>query len=104
MPTTSYEDEPRILNADGLPDMKLFCEHHVEPINKEADHLVISALSRSVGVDLQIAYLDLSGKEEPSGLVKVDFHHFPAGTVDPPHAPPQITLLYKPGHYDILRR
>jgi ubiquitin thioesterase protein OTUB1 len=90
------------LNADGLPDMKLFCEHHVEPINKEADHLVITALARAVGADLQVAYLDLSGKEEPSGLVPVDFHSFSTTTPDALNPAPRLTLLYRPGHYDIL--
>jgi ubiquitin thioesterase protein OTUB1 len=83
--------------------MKRFCERHVEPINKEADHLIIAALASLVAVDLQVAYLDLSGSKDPSGLIKVDFHNFGTTTTGSPSDPvPRLSLLYRPGHYDIL--
>lgn len=68
----------------------------VEAFGTEGDHLMIQALSRAANVSMNILYLDRSAGDEPT------VHH-----VDPaPTAGSSLTisLLYRPGHYDVLRR
>ena len=62
----------------------------VEPMGKESDHIHISALTAATGISIQVEYLDRGSDDSIIG------HVFPEGTT------PQIYLLYKPGHYDIL--
>lgn len=62
----------------------------VEPMGKESDHIHIIALTSSLGVGVCIEYMDRGEGD------KVTSHHFPDGS------PPVLSLLYKPGHYDIL--
>jgi len=73
-----------------------FCEHNVEAINREADHVQVTALARALKVNIKVAYLDGRGNSE-----KVDFVEFhnneDTGTTD-------VVLLYRPGHYDILEK
>ena len=74
-------------------------------MGEESDHIHIVALSDALGVPLRVMYLDGS----PAGFDgAVDAE---AGTV--PHhdfvpegcsKEPLFTLLYRPGHYDILVR
>jgi len=73
-----------------------FCESVVEVLGKEADHVQLNALSQALKVNLKIAYLD---GRSPDGRVDfVTFDH----AVDEHEAP--LTLIYRPGHYDILDR
>ncbi|GAA5911351.1 OTU family ubiquitin thioesterase [Sporobolomyces salmoneus] len=109
----ALEDDPRFLTEGGAPTMENFCQFHVEPVNREADHLQIVALSRALGAPLRIAYLDQSGlsgvggggegAEEGGGQVNfIEFEEERAkedGIVSVEGA-----LLYRPGHYDILYR
>jgi len=102
------------INGEAL-DLRTFCEREVEPTGKEADHPQILALSRSLQVSIDVAYVDggigvssdssssSSGVNDQAG--RVNFVHFETddadgrrGTHDP------ITLLFRPGHYDILER
>jgi len=90
--------------------VRQFCENQVEATGREADHPQIQALSRSLKVAVDVAYVDGSMNEflttsdsERGDPGKVDFVHFDHeesrgnGTVP-------ITLLYRPGHYDILEK
>jgi ubiquitin thioesterase protein OTUB1 len=88
--------------------MTNFCQYHVEPVNREADHLQIVALTRALSTPLRIAYLDqsgLSGVGMGSEEGQVNFFEFEEekakedGIVSVEGA-----LLYRPGHYDILSR
>ncbi|CAI9093086.1 OLC1v1028501C1 [Oldenlandia corymbosa var. corymbosa] len=85
-----------------------FCKTAVEPMGEESDHVHITALSDALGVPIRVVYLDRSSCD--NGSVSVNHHDFaPAGN-DQPSAQngsleaisPFITLLYRPGHYDIL--
>lgn len=80
-------------------------------MGEESDHVHITALSDALGVPIRVVYLDRSSCD--SGGVSVNHHDFiPAFGGDVPNAPPGdsseiiikpfITLLYRPGHYDIL--
>lgn len=57
---------------------------------KESDHIHIIALTSYLGVGVRVVYLDRGENQ------KVNHHDFPEGM------PPQIALLYRPGHYDVL--
>lgn len=76
-------------------------------MGEESDHVHITALSDALGVPIRVVYLDRSSCD--TGGVSVNHHDFiPSG--DLPKAAsgsteaisPFITLLYRPGHYDIL--
>ncbi|KAK0236806.1 cysteine proteinase [Armillaria nabsnona] len=75
-------------------EVREFCEHFVEAVNKEADHVQMTALSRALQLNVNVAYLD--GRNS-NGLVDfVEFRSAPDANETP------LTLLYRPGHYDIL--
>jgi len=75
-------------------DMRRFCENFVEAVDREADHVQITALARALRVNVSVAYLD---GHAPDG--RVDFVDFANAPGEPP-----LVLLYRPGHYDILNR
>ncbi|KDQ16564.1 hypothetical protein BOTBODRAFT_54008 [Botryobasidium botryosum FD-172 SS1] len=92
--------EPFLFNPDtgDMVDIKRFCEGWVEAVGREADHPQILALSRALKLPIHIAYLDRSGGD--SGTGKVDLVEF--DSVEGETSPILVTLLYRPGHYDIL--
>ncbi|GJN15600.1 hypothetical protein PR202_gb02526 [Eleusine coracana subsp. coracana] len=87
-----------------------FCKVSVEPMGEESDHVHIIALSDALGVPIRVMYLDRSSCD--SGNLSVNHHDFiPAANSSEGDAAmsstnaaekPYITLLYRPGHYDIL--
>ncbi|CAL5013784.1 unnamed protein product [Urochloa decumbens] len=87
-----------------------FCKVSVEPMGEESDHVHIIALSDALGVPIRVMYLDRSSCD--TGNLSVNHHDFipsanasegdAAMTSTPAAEKPYITLLYRPGHYDIL--
>ncbi|KAJ7004536.1 OVARIAN TUMOR DOMAIN-containing deubiquitinating enzyme 1 [Populus alba] len=85
-----------------------FCKSSVEPMGEESDHVHITALSDALGVPIRVVYLDRSSCD--AGGVSVNHHDFVPAPRNLPSATgagsesinPFITLLYRPGHYDIL--
>jgi ubiquitin thioesterase protein OTUB1 len=87
-----------------------FCKASVDPMGEESDHVHIIALSDALGVPIRVMYLDRSSCD--TGNLSVNHHDFipsanssegdAAMTSAPAAAKPYITLLYRPGHYDIL--
>uniref|UniRef100_A0A8C5R3H6 Ubiquitin thioesterase n=1 Tax=Leptobrachium leishanense TaxID=445787 RepID=A0A8C5R3H6_9ANUR len=75
---------------EGGRSVKEFCQQEVEPMCKESDHIHIIALSQALNVSIQVEYMD---RGEGDSTVT---HVFPEGSS------PQVFLLYRPGHYDIL--
>ncbi|CAI5525688.1 unnamed protein product [Closterium sp. Naga37s-1] len=72
---------------------KLFCHKAVEPMGEESDHVHVTAITDALAVPIRIVYLDRSAGQ-------ANFHEFlPEESVQ---ATPAMTLLYRPGHYDIL--
>lgn len=77
-------------------------------MGEESDHVHITALSDALGVPIRVVYLDRSSCD--AGGTSVNHHDFvPTSEALPNTAPggseaskPYITLLYRPGHYDIL--
>lgn len=87
------EYEPFIWEA-GL-DMIGYCQRHVECLGVESDQIHAIALGKALEVDLEIAYLD--GSPGPLSCLS-----FPAREAR--EAPLRLSLLYRPGHYDLLYR
>lgn len=71
-------------------DVPTFCQREVEPVGKECGMVQVLALAESLGVKVEIEYLD--GRDS-----KTTRHSF-----GPENAKTTLTLLYRPGHYDIL--
>ncbi|GAA6037741.1 hypothetical protein JCM8097_002318 [Rhodosporidiobolus ruineniae] len=106
----ALEDDPRFIN-EGMPEMKTFCERHVEAVSHEADHLPIVALTRALQVPVRIAYLDQSGLGATGGAfgaggeeLEVNFVEFEEEALRRGETGVEGALLYRPGHYDILSR
>ncbi|KAK3278428.1 hypothetical protein CYMTET_13632, partial [Cymbomonas tetramitiformis] len=87
----------------GLSDMDLdtFCRCNVEPLGEEADHIHITALTDALNVAIRVVYLDGSAMAALGGATSDVNHHdfIPESLGD---VVPNIVLLYRPGHYDIL--
>ncbi|CAL1383549.1 unnamed protein product [Linum trigynum] len=97
--------EPFILGLTNAT-VEQFCKSSVEPMGEESDHVHITALSDALGVPIRVVYLDRSSCD--TGEVAVNHHDFvPASDGNPAKVTegttkPFVTLLYRPGHYDIL--
>lgn len=76
--------EPFLYEYSSLID---FCRKEVESMGKEADNIQISAITSRLPVCIRIEYLDTKSQNTMI---------FPEGQT------PMMTLLYRPGHYDIL--
>lgn len=77
---------------DGSNSVQSFCQKHVEPMGEEADHLHLTALTRALRIPLRVIYLSPAS---------------PISTNDflpdcPLSTSPRVSLLYRPGHYDVL--
>lgn len=93
--------------AESYYDIPSFCSKEVEPMGRECGMVQVSALAEYMGVRVVIEYMD--GRMTPGEGAKLANHVFGEGevvenddiasnTVDMT----TITLLYRPGHYDIL--
>ncbi|KAH9856300.1 cysteine proteinase [Lenzites betulinus] len=92
------EYSPFLFNPETTEPMDpdSFCNHFVEAIGKEADHVQIIALSKMLKVNINVAYLD--GHDTQGTVSFVPFQNAHDPDTEPVH------LLYRPGHYDILDR
>ncbi|GJJ09272.1 hypothetical protein Clacol_003494 [Clathrus columnatus] len=90
--------EPFLLNQDTFESIPVreFCESSVEPAGREADHVQMAALSKALGINIRVAYLDGRGNDQ-----KVDFVEL-KNVEDGYNGMKEVVLLYRPGHYDIL--
>lgn len=85
--------EPFILNYGGdCASMQDFCEKYVLPMGVESDHMHAVAFAEAMRLHIRIEYLDRSDTS-----AKHDFK--PEDVED---GRPDITLLYRPGHYDVI--
>ncbi|KAK3784632.1 hypothetical protein RRG08_003440 [Elysia crispata] len=82
---------------DGERTVKEFCSQEVEPMGKESDHIHIVSLTKALQVPICVEYMDREGDKCNS----FTFNPF-EGSADAADATPVFTLLYRPGHYDIL--
>ncbi|KAK9236883.1 peptidase C65 Otubain-domain-containing protein [Lipomyces kononenkoae] len=88
---------PFIDDGEGA-DISEYCNRNIEAFSVEADHLALSALVNSILiVHLGVVYMDRSAGEEAV------IHNFlPAESATEATLSLQISLLYRPGHYDIF--
>mmetsp|Transcript_6144 Transcript_6144/g.7956 ORF Transcript_6144/g.7956 Transcript_6144/m.7956 type:complete len:270 (-) Transcript_6144:260-1069(-) len=84
------------IEQPGL-DVQQFCQREVEPMGKECEMLQALALAEAFGIAVQIEYLD--GHELPKEATQLS-HHIVGQ--EKSKAKLFLTLLYRPGHYDIL--
>eukprot|EP00232_Nephroselmis_pyriformis_P003933 CAMPEP_0182904194 /NCGR_PEP_ID=MMETSP0034_2-20130328/31919_1 /TAXON_ID=156128 /ORGANISM="Nephroselmis pyriformis, Strain CCMP717" /LENGTH=319 /DNA_ID=CAMNT_0025039301 /DNA_START=450 /DNA_END=1409 /DNA_ORIENTATION=- len=91
------------MSDDGACSVEEFCALSVDPMGVESDHIHITALTDALGVATKVVYLDgsaLGGGADSSGVTNHVF--LPEGASGDGEGEPLITLLYRPGHYDIL--
>ncbi|KAG6425453.1 hypothetical protein SASPL_115888 [Salvia splendens] len=96
------------LSNTSNTSVEQFCKSSVEPMGEESDHVHITALSDALGVPIRIVCLDCS--HDDKGSVSVNHHDFTPAAHKVTDAnnggvvalEPFFTLLYRPGHYDIL--
>jgi ubiquitin thioesterase protein OTUB1 len=91
MKNNSFLYETFVYNE--LP-IDVFCQMEVEQMDKEADQIQIMALLNYLEIGIKIIYLDANEKQKEAYEVIL-----PECT-----KPEEIkaTVLYRPGHYDIL--
>ncbi|KAJ3972454.1 cysteine proteinase [Lentinula raphanica] len=73
-------------------EIRDFCEQLVDATGKEADHVQMTALTKILRINVDVAYLDGRGSNGQVEFVKFEWAE----------AATPICLLYRPGHYDIL--
>ncbi|VDO03091.1 unnamed protein product [Rodentolepis nana] len=77
--------------------VKKFCEMEVEPMGLESDNIHISALAKALDVPINIENCQLSGNLNE---IYIPGHNDENSDGSP--CPSPVTLLYRPGHYDIF--
>lgn len=75
-------------------DINQFCARFVEPMGQESEEVQVLALAEAVGIRVHIKYLDGRPLEQNKKLTSYEF--------GPEESATKLTLLYRPGHYDIL--
>lgn len=76
--------------VDGNRSVEDFCKGEVEPMDRESDHIHIIAMANALDLSIRVAYVDRGNSDD------ITYHDFPEGSE------PELHLLYRPGHYDIL--
>ncbi|CAF0980699.1 unnamed protein product [Rotaria sp. Silwood1] len=77
--------------------IKQFCSTEVEPMARESDNIHIIALTKAAAVPLRVIYMDRSQQS------LLTIHDFTATDEEITETfKPMITMLYRPGHYDLL--
>ena len=87
---------------NGMMDIPTFCSREVEPMGKECGMVTVAALAECLGVKVVIEYMD--GRLSDGAAGEVVNHVF--GQTNDGNGEEKdgmcLTLLYRPGHYDIL--
>jgi ubiquitin thioesterase protein OTUB1 len=91
---------------ESFLNMETYCRKEVEPMGRECEQVHIIALAEYMGVRVRIEYLDGRVFKEEDGLPCIlcpteDNNMTKIVTNDVPSRS-YVTLLYRPGHYDIL--
>lgn len=72
-----------------------YCTTEIESMWKDADHLAVTGLVNAIGQSIRVQYMDQNAA--PNGGL---YYDFPPDQTEAP----RITLLYRPGHYDLVYR
>jgi ubiquitin thioesterase protein OTUB1 len=81
---------------DSHPSLDDFISKNVEPLDQESDQIHIVAMSNAFGITIKIGNLDSTPCKDG-----INFHSISPMFNQVEGCPP-LTLLYRPGHYDIL--
>ena len=90
--------------SENYHDVPSFCSREVEPMGKECGMVQVAALAECMKVKVIIEYMDGRMADGEDKLV----HHVFGEGLDRSSSgadtgdQTSITLLYRPGHYDIL--
>jgi len=93
------------LDDPSYIDVATYCAKEIDPMGKECSMVGVLALAEAFQINVEIEYMDgrpLEGSDEIKKLVK---HSFGVHSESKPNGDASnlcITLLYRPGHYDIL--
>ncbi|KAI9221273.1 peptidase C65 Otubain-domain-containing protein [Blastocladiella britannica] len=90
-----HEDEYYPFVMDDADSMLQYCNHYVEAVGRDADHIHLTVVSKIFHVNFSVAYLDAGSS------TKATIHTFEG---DDENKQDVIALLYRPGHYDLLYR
>jgi ubiquitin thioesterase protein OTUB1 len=85
-------------------DVATYCTKEIDPMGKECSMVGVLALAEAFGINVDIEYMDgrpLDGTNNNNKLVKHSFGNHDDKKSDNDSIL-RITLLYRPGHYDIL--
>jgi len=104
--TSAYlkKDSERFIHFLDDPnyfDVDTFCSKEVDPMGRECGMVQVLALAEALGVTVYIEYLDGKELQLVDGERKLVKHSFCCNDEDKSKGT-EITLLYRPGHYDIL--
>ncbi len=92
-----------VVFESGCLDIDSFCRNEVEPMGKECDHVQIAALAKQLGLTIHIEYLDGRVNADNSlHVISVGAESSETSSGDGTPDIRKVTLLYRPGHYDIL--
>jgi ubiquitin thioesterase protein OTUB1 len=87
-------------------DVPTYCSREVEPMGKECGMVTVAALAECLGVKVVIEYMDGRLVKKSNGEDAVVNHVFGQVGDDEEDEKKEdricLTLLYRPGHYDIL--
>ncbi|KAF7109478.1 hypothetical protein CFC21_109728 [Triticum aestivum] len=79
--------------GQGMPDAIGYCLEEVLPVEEDAQQVNLTALTNVLQVPLRVVNIDVSPIEEPNIHIIYE---------SPDSSVPTVTLLYRPGHYDII--
>jgi ubiquitin thioesterase protein OTUB1 len=95
-------------------DVNQFCSKYIEPMGQECEHVQVLALAEAFQIHVRIEYLDgrsftispstttNSSNNNRNNNIDTKSNSVYCHQFGPETSPIQITLLYRPGHYDIL--
>ena len=92
---------PFLFDDPLFTDMEGYCRREVEPMGKECDQFHIVALAGYLGIQVRVEYLDGRSFDEAQGL---NVHLALENETTLGAKTYSVSLLYRPGHYDILNQ
>lgn len=75
-------------------NLQKWCERCVDSVGVDADQVQLIALAKAIGIEIIVANLGSGSETDDLQISNFDFKKSPQD--------PIISLLYRPGHYDLL--
>jgi len=93
MQLMSDEYVPYVMGTTDHLTVESYCKSEIEVLHKEVDNIIVSAACSSFNVCLRLECLDAQNRNLQQQVQTITF---------PDQGIPVLTMLYRPGHYDIL--